>query len=72
MKGFEQGRFDKVKLQPFGERLQSPWATSVCEAIAHDSVRKNPFKRAKTKIRSHKRADFVINNTFYLILRASM
>ena len=32
------------KLQPFGERLQSPWATSVSEAIAHGSARKNPVK----------------------------
>ena len=43
-KGFEQGRFAEGKLQPFGERLQSPWATSENEAIAHGSVRKNPFQ----------------------------
>ncbi len=35
------------ELQPFGERLQSPWATSVSEAIAHGSVRKNPYSPAK-------------------------
>ena len=29
LKGFEQGRFAVGKLQPFGERLQSPWVTSI-------------------------------------------
>ena len=42
-----KGGLPQGKLQPFGERLQSPWATSVSEAIAHGSVRKNPSSPAK-------------------------
>ena len=46
-----KGGLSKDKLQPFGERLQSPWVTSVSEAIAHGSVWKNPFQRAKRENR---------------------
>ena len=39
-----KGGLPQGKLHPFGERMQSPWATSVSEAIAHGSARKNPVK----------------------------
>ena len=42
-----KGGLPQGKLQPFGEWLQSPWVTSECEAIAHGSVRKNPYSPAR-------------------------
>ena len=41
------------ELQPFGERLQSPWATSVSEAIAHDSAPENPVNTLCCDERKH-------------------
>ena len=41
VQGFEQGGSEEVRKQ-FGELFLPTWATSVSEAIAHGSVRKNP------------------------------